>query len=239
MRCWLAAQKMRAGFCLEALFSTYLYKVKTMYYVYQHKKADSNEVFYVGKGKCARAFNATKRNPYWQNVVNKHGFNVEFIAKDIDEEFAFLIEKEAIDSYKRKGLSLVNLTDGGEGTSGFVHSEEHKEKLKGNQHGASTWGKTFKGKTHSDEQKAKWSKTRKGVTSPRKGVVLSDETRSKISASRKGSVVQKRRVLTDEQVREIRVLLPQHSIAALARQYGVGESTIRRLRDGERYAEVI
>lgn len=210
-----------------------------MYYVYQHKKADTNEIFYVGKGKCGRAFNATKRNPHWKNIVNKHGFNVEFIAKDIDEELAFLVEIEAIDAYKKSGIVLANITNGGEGASGVSHSDEHKNKLKGNRYGESTWGLTFKGKTHSDEQKAKWSEKRKGITSPRKGVTLSDQTRSKISASRTGIVVQKRRVLTDEQVREIRVLLPQHSIAALARKYGVGETTIRRLRDGERYGEVI
>jgi len=223
---------MQVGSFLGALF-------KPMYYVYQHKKADTNEIFYVGKGKCGRAFNATKRNPYWKNIANKHGFNVEFIATEIDEELAFLVELEAIDAYKKSGVVLSNLTNGGEGASGLIHSVEHKAKLKGNKFGASTWGKTFKGKTHSDEQKAKWSETRKGVISPRKGVTLSDETRSKISASRKGIVVQKRRVLTDDQVREIRVLLPQHSIAALAKKYGVGETTIRRLRDGERYGEVI
>jgi hypothetical protein len=209
-----------------------------MYYVYQHKKADTNEVFYVGKGKCNRAFNDKKRNPYWKNVAAKHGFCVEFLAKNLDEELAFLVEAEAIDACKKKGVSLTNLTDGGEGTSGLRHTEQHKQKLIGNQYGASTWGKTFKGKTHSDEQKAKWSEIRKGVTSPRKGVVLSDEIKSKMSRSKIGIVLKMRRVLTDEQVREIRVLLPQHSIAALARKYGVGETTIRRLRDGERYAEV-
>lgn len=212
-----------------------------MYYVYQHTKADTNEIFYVGKGKCNRAFISSQRNPYWKNIVSKHGFNVEFLAKNLDEELAFLVEIETINLYKRLGYKLSNITDGGEGVSGFSHphTEEHKAKMKGNTFGASTWGKTFKGKTHSDEQKAIWSEIRKGVTSPRKGVVLSEETRSKISASRKGIVVKKRRVLTDDQVREIRVLLPQHSIAALARKYGVGESTIRRLRDGERYGEVI
>jgi hypothetical protein len=212
-----------------------------MYYVYQHRKADTNKIFYVGKGKDTRAFSEKSRNPFWKNVANKHGFNVQFIANDIDEELAFLVEIEAIDLYRRIGCNLVNITNGGEGASGFSHphSEEHKAKMKGNQFGASTWGKTFKGKTHSDEQKAKWRETRKGVTSPRKGVVLSDETKAKISESRKGMIVQKRRVLTDDQVREIRVLLPQCSIAALARKYGVGESTIRRLRDGERYGEVI
>jgi hypothetical protein len=212
-----------------------------MYYVYQHKKADTNEIFYVGKGKDTRAFSKKSRNSYWNHVVNKHGFNVEFVVKNIDEELSFLVEIEAIDLYRRVGCKLTNITNGGEGASGFSHphSEEHKAKMKGDQFGASTWGKTFKGKTHSDEQKAKWRETRKGVTSPRKGVVLSDETKAKMSESKKGIVLQMRRALTDDQVREIRVLLPQYSIAALARKYGVGESTIRRLRDGERYGEVI
>jgi hypothetical protein len=229
---------MRAGFCLEALFSTFLNKIRTMYYVYQHKKADTNEIFYVGKGKGTRAFNATKRNPYWKRVVAKHGFNVEIIVDNLDEEFSFLVEMETIDAYKKRGITLSNLTNGGEGASGFIHSEEHKKKLKGNKFGASTWGVGFKGKTHSDEQKAKWAETRKGVTSPRKGVVLSDETKRKISQSRVGLIVKKRRVLSDEQIREIRALLPNHYIAEIARRFSVGESTIRRIRDGERYGEI-
>ena len=226
------------GFCLEALFSTFLNNIRTMYYVYQHKKADTNEIFYVGKGKGARAFNATKRNPYWKNVVAKHGFNVEIIVENIDEELSFLVEMETIDAYKKRGITLSNLTNGGEGASGLIHSEEHKAKLKGNKFFASTWGKNFKGKTHSDEQKAKWAVTRKGVTSPRKGVVLSDETKRKISQSRVGLIVKKRRVLSDEQIREIRALLPHHYIAEIARRLNVGESTIRRIRDGERYGEI-
>lgn len=209
-----------------------------MYYVYQHLKSDTNEVFYVGKGTKNRAFKTTSRNDFWKRIVAKHGLKVEFLAKYIEEELAFLVEAEAIDLYKKLGIRLSNMTDGGEGASGYKHTEEHKSKMVGNQFGKLVKTNGFKGKTHSDEQKAKWSETRKGVTSPRKGVVLSDETRSKISQSRMGIVVQKRRALTDDQVREIRVLLPQHSIAALARKYGVGESTIRRLRDGERYGEI-
>lgn len=209
-----------------------------MFYVYQHRKADTNDIFYVGKGKGMRAFNATKRNPYWKNVVAKHGFNVEIIVDNLDEEFSFLVEMETIDAYKKRGITLSNMTNGGEGASGLTHSEQHKQKLKGNKFGASTWGVNFKGKTHSDEQKAKWAITRKGVTSPRKGVVLSDETKRKISQSRIGLIVQKRRVLTDEQVREIRALLSNHYIAEIARRFSVGESTIRRIRDGERYGEI-
>ena len=184
-----------------------------MYYIYQHRTADTNEIFYVGKGKDKRFCDKNKRGRYWKFYVEKHGFVPEVIKADMDEELAFLAEMECIDAYKKRGVQLINLTDGGEGCSGYSMK-------------------------HTEEQKAKWSRERKGTPSPRKGVILSEETRSKISQSRIGIVVQKRRALSDEQVREIRVLLPQHSIAALARKYGVGESTIRRLRDGERYAEV-
>ena len=209
-----------------------------MFYVYQHRKADTNDIFYVGKGKGTRAFNATKRNPYWKRVVAKHGFNVEIIVDNLDEEFSFLVEMETIDAYKKRGITLSNLTNGGDGASGLIHTEEHKAKLKGNKFGAATWGIGFKGKTHTDEQKAKWAITRKGVTSPRKGVVLSEETKRKMSQSKTGLANFKRRVLSEDQVREIRALLPHHYIAEIARRFSVGESTIRRIRDGERYGEI-
>jgi hypothetical protein len=209
-----------------------------MYYVYQHKTIDTNSIFYIGKGKGKRAFTKSNRSDYWKKVVAKHGLQVEFVVKDVDEEFAFLVEAECIDRNKKLGIKLINMTDGGEGASGYKHTETHKQKMKGNKFGASTWGISFKGKTHSDEQKVKWAETRKGVTSPRKGVVLSDETKRKISQSRIGLIVKKRRVLSDEQVREIRALLPNHYIAEIARRFSVGESTIRRIRDGERYGEI-
>jgi hypothetical protein len=209
-----------------------------MYYVYQHKTADTNSIFYIGKGKGNRAFTKSNRSDYWKKVVAKHGLQVEFVVKDVDEELAFLVEAECIDQNKKCGIKLINMTDGGEGASGYKHTENHRQKMKGNKFGASTWGVNFKGKTHTDKQKAKWAEIRKGVTSPRKGVVLSDETKRKISQSRIGLIVKKRRVLSDEQVREIRALLPDHYVAEIARRFSVGESTIRRIRDGERYGDV-
>jgi group I intron endonuclease len=208
------------------------------YYVYQHHKADTGDIFYVGKGKGLRCMKIRGRNQYWKNVVNKHGFTHSIIADNLDEELAFLLEAEVIDKYRKLGYQLVNATDGGEGASGYKHSEDHKKQMLGNTYWKLVKNNGFKGKTHSDEQKAKWKESRKGVTSPRKGVMLSDETRQKISMARKGKPCVKKRALTSEQVLEVRVMLQTQTIAATSRHFNVGESTIRRIRNGERYGDV-
>lgn len=208
------------------------------FYVYQHLKANTNAVFYIGKGKGKRCNQKAGRNQYWHRVVNKHGFVPKIIVDGIDEELAFLCEAELIDKYKKLGVKLVNATDGGEGASGYKHTEEHKEKMLGNEYWKLVKTNGFKGKTHSEEQKEKWSKTRKGSYGTRNGVKLSEEIKAKISASKAGKPLKATRILSDDQVREIRVLLNSQYIAEIARRFNVGESTIRRIRDGERYGDI-
>jgi len=207
------------------------------FYVYQHKKADTNEIFYVGKGKDKRFVESKSRNPHWHNVVNKYGFDSEIIVKDVDEEFSFLVEMEAIDVYRRRGIKLVNVTDGGEGASGYKHTAKHKANLKGNKNGATSWGMTFKNKKHTKESRQKMSYSRIGNKN-KSGTTLSEESKAKISAAMTGKIVLKKRLLTKEQVLEIRQRLGYRNIAMLAREYGVGESTIRRIRNGEAYKDV-
>jgi len=210
-----------------------------MYYIYAHLRNDTNEPFYVGKGKGKRCHSKRGRNEYWHRIANKHGYQIKIVADKLDEELAFLAEAECIDLYKRRGYNLANMTDGGEGASGYQHTEEHKSKMVGNDYWKLVKTNGFKGKTHSEEQKAKWAESRKGTPSPRKGVVLTESTRLKISLARTGKPVLAKRVLSENQVREIRIMLQNHSIAHIARQYSVGESTIRRVRDGERYKDVM
>ena len=209
-----------------------------MYYVYSHLRKDTSEPFYVGKGKGKRCFSENARNTYWKNVAHKVGYEVKILVDSIDEELAFLAEAECIDLYKRIGYKLTNMTNGGEGASGYQHTEKHKEQMNGNELWKLVKTNGFKGKTHSDEQKAKWAEMRKGVTSPRKGVILSEETKRKQSIAKTGVPIFKTRALQNDQIHEIRFLLVCNSIASIARKYSVGESTIRRIRDGERYKDV-
>jgi group I intron endonuclease len=229
---------MPAGYLLEA-FSVKINDLRNiMHLVYQHKKADTNEIFYVGKGTARRSKQRSGRSEYWHRTVNKHGFIVEIIKDNIDEEFAFLIEKEAIDIYKRRGIKLVNITDGGEGSSGYKHTEEHKASLKGNQNLASTWGKNFKGCHHTEETKAKWAVSRKGNKN-KLGKKVSEASKEKMRLAKLGKPILARRQFTDEQIRQIRKdLYEMNSIASIARLYKVGESTIRRIRDGVTYQDV-
>jgi len=95
------------------------------FYVYEHTRNDTNEIFYVGKGKVGsgRSTKILGRNQYWQNIVNKVGFNVHKKIVGIrDEELSFLIEVERISQLRELGYKLCNLTDGGEGASGHKHS---------------------------------------------------------------------------------------------------------------------
>jgi group I intron endonuclease len=208
------------------------------FYIYQHKKADTNEIFYVGKGKGGRYKQIFGRNDYWQRVVNKHGFTTEIIKNGLDEELALFAEIECINVYKRRGIKLVNATDGGEGSSGYKHTEQHKEKLKGNSYGELSWGLTFKGKKHTQESKEKMSYARIGNKN-KAGTTLSEESKEKISKAMKGKIIPSKRVLTDNEVREIRANLGYRNIAKLAKKYGVGESTIRRIRNNEAYKDIL
>jgi len=199
-----------------------------MYYIYQHRSADTNEIFYVGKGKDKRFCDKSKRGRFWKFYEAKHGFVPEIIKDGMDEELAFLAEMECIDVYKRRGIRLVNMTNGGEGCSGYSMR-------------------------HSEEQKAKWSRERKGTPSPRKGVTLSDETKEKLRIAREGKALSKTHraaiskglignkhtaKLNDEQVRFIRANQGILTHIQLGLMFGIHKNTVHKIWRNERYKDV-
>lgn len=101
--------------------------------LYRHIRTDKNQPFYIGIGETEeRAHNKKNRTKIWKNIANK-GYETEILFDDLTWEQACEKEKEFIALYGRRDLgtgTLVNLTDGGEGTLGYRHTEEAKEKCR-------------------------------------------------------------------------------------------------------------
>lgn len=104
-----------------------------LYFLYRHIRLDKNEVFYVGIGKkqkyCnyKRAFALDHRNIFWKRIVAKTNYEIEIILESDDYEFIKKKEIEFVALYGRRDLSLgtlVNLTDGGDGTLNWKPSRE-------------------------------------------------------------------------------------------------------------------
>lgn len=96
------------------------------YYIYLHITLSTNKVFYIGKGKGNRYKSKQNRNKYWLNTVNKYGYYPLIYKDNLTEKEAFELEKELIIFYSTI-TNLTNLTDGGEGTSGYKYTEEQKK----------------------------------------------------------------------------------------------------------------
>ena len=143
-----------------------------MFYVYEHIRLDTNQVFYVGKGSSERINSKRDRNIYWNNIVNKCiNFKSNILLETNDEDFSFFVEEEVIDLYKKRGIKLSNLTNGGEGISGLKHSKESKEKMR-------IHALARIHPKHTEESK---EKIRKAST----GIIFTEERKRKISEKAK------------------------------------------------------
>jgi hypothetical protein len=137
------------------------------FYVYVHLTLEGLP-FYVGKGRLSRYASKHGRNSFWKRVVKKYGFTPQILFSGLTESEAFVKEIETIKEYKLK-FRLCNLTDGGEGTSGWVPSKEVRDKIsiknKGKTHTLESKfliGAAWRGRRHSEETKelikSKWYK---------------------------------------------------------------------------------
>lgn len=107
------------------------------YFVYLHRRASNNKIFYVGKGCRYRHKKTEGRSEHWHNIVRKHGYTIEIVQHGMQEWWAFELERELILKYKDQGL--CNRTEGGEGASGYKITEETRRK-----HKAQRWSKEWR-----------------------------------------------------------------------------------------------
>ena len=81
------------------------------FYVYGHYTKDTNELFYIGKGRKNRYLDTSGRNNYWHKIVKKHDFEAKILIGSLDEATAFIQEILAIKEFSPR----ANFTKGGAG----------------------------------------------------------------------------------------------------------------------------
>lgn len=122
--------------------------------VYQHRRNDTNEIFYVGIGKALkRAYSKQTRSKPWKDLIKNHPYTVEILFENLTWESACEEERRLIGLYGRRDLglgTLVNMTSGGDGVENLPQETLKLigSKLKGRLG-------TFTGKKHTDEAKEK------------------------------------------------------------------------------------
>ena len=150
-------------------------------------------------------------------IINKYGvknIKVRILKNNLSELEAFDHEKEVVKCLKSFEYKLVNMTEGGEGCSGIIYSEESKKKMSQSQKTRTRtpeeivrWASNRRGVPLSEEHKAKLKKPKseahklklsqsnkkaregKILASPCKGAVLSEETKAKIREKRAVQVI--------------------------------------------------
>lgn len=167
---------------------------KKQFYTYLHCKPDGTP-FYVGKGTGRRSHSFSShagRSSYHTRIVEKYGKdNIRvFVFPCESEEQAFADEVHQIAQFRREGFHLVNSTNGGEGASGFKHSEQARAKISVAQVGKSKRpehrhkiSEMLKGRKLTAEHCAKMSASRTGEKKPPR----SPEHCAAISTAQKGS----------------------------------------------------
>lgn len=167
------------------------------FYIYRHSRRAYEKAKY-------------KHNNYWNRIVDKHNYEIEIIMDNLSEEEAFSKEIEFIKMYKDLGFCEANLTNGGEGTSGRVISQETRIKMSKAQIGKvaskqkraklseiNKGNKNHLGHVHSKEARKKISLANKGNPSPMKGKHHSEKTKLKISKAKIGTISPRRKQVID------------------------------------------
>lgn len=101
-----------------------------VYYVYEWYIKETGQVFYVGKGKGRRYQACGHKTFGFRYMISHYDCDVRIVSQNLSEQDAFNEEIKRIAYYRSISDSiLVNITNGGEGTSGYVCTSEMKDHL--------------------------------------------------------------------------------------------------------------
>lgn len=187
------------------------------FYVYAWLRTDGTP-FYVGKGRGGRDMEeGASRNKFFTNIVakiRKNGQEPRVVRwqHGLLEGDAHRLETAYIKLFGRRDLGtgvLCNLTDGGEGAVGALHSDETRAKR----------SIALRGKKRSAETRSKMSESKRGENHPFFGETRSAETRAKMSAAA-------RKKYEDQEERDKR------SVALRGRTYS--ETTLAKMSEARR-----
>lgn len=139
----------------------------------KHPVTCAAQIFYVGKGSVSRAktFKKANKNQHYANTVKKYGRENILIGtiECSSEKIALDLEKGLIKCLRRMGVKLTNQTDGGEGISGYRHTDATKMRISASVSGGKH---PLYGIPCSEERKRKSSEKQKGVPTGRPSPML-------------------------------------------------------------------
>lgn len=126
--------------------------------VYFHYIKNESCPFYIGIGSLKRPYDK-RRSKFWNNIVNKYGQPIiKIIHENLSWDDACKLEIQYIKKYGRRDIGtgcLVNMTDGGDGSTGYKHNIDFINKMK-HINRTNDWKNNIKksliGKSHSAER---------------------------------------------------------------------------------------
>ena len=160
-----------------------------IYYVYAYLRSDGSP-YYIGKGKGKRAWEKGKKE---KTLPPKDKSKIIMIEKNLTDLGAIAIERRMIRWYGRKdnGTGILrNLTDGGDGHSGKICSEETKQKIS-NANKGQPRSEEFKQNLRKPKSEETKQKMRKPKTPGLTRRPMSEETKQKLRKPRPEEVKQK------------------------------------------------
>ena len=150
------------------------FTVKNDFYTYAYLREDGTP-YYIGKGRKARAYGCTGKPCKMPSDKSR----ILILKKNLTEEEAFKHEIYMIAVFGRKDIGtgiLHNKSAGGQGKTGYIHTEEAKVKI----------SEKVRGENHPLYGTSPSPETRKRMSVALKGRVINEEWRRKMSEAHKG-----------------------------------------------------